>query len=398
VYVSRNALLSGLCVGLLFAASVDIARAQTDYLYVTDYGAGQADPAVGGNMDRYQFTYNSVSNTISNFTPYGLNGNTSSAVFIAGGIKEGVQGTQNDIIAVAKGGATLVRYNLNGGIIGTIPVTLGGASYSLNGIGNIIISQNGYYLYVPESSTTQNGLTGGAIDKISLATGAIVAQVPFSGAHDLLLENGTIYAAAYSGSNSASSGIWTFDTNLGSKSQMVVSGANGLTRPTGMSFQGTTLYVNQDLAPSSANSVYEYNVGSVGGTSATYINSYSSSNLNFIFGSAIGPDGNVYIAALGGGVSGNDTAGYTDGVYEFNNTNQAVSLSIGGEAGNTDSGPPGASGLYAPKYLQFSTNFVPYPDVGYNVPEPGQVALFCSLGLASAGWWRRKKRQQIPSR
>jgi hypothetical protein len=345
-------------------------------------------------MDRYQFTYNSGTNTITNFTPWGAGDNATNAVFISGGIKEGVQGTENDIIAVATGGTSLVRYGIqNGNIIGTIPVTLNGSSYTLASIGNIIISPDGRYLYAAEAATTQNGLTGGAIDKIDLKTGAIVNQVQFQGAHDLLLENGTLYAAAYTGSvNGSSDGVWTFDSNLGTKHQMIVGGTNGLTAPTGMSFQGTTLYINQNVVPTTANSVLQYNVGSAGGTSATFISSHSSADLNFIFGSALGPDGNLYIAGLGG-ASGRSDPSYTDGVYEYDTTSNAFSQLIAGENGGGTTGPPGASGLYSPKYLQFSTNFVPAPDAGYGTPEPGSVALFCSLGLVGAGWARRRKRR-----
>jgi len=392
LYFSRNTLLSFICFGLLYIVSNGVASAQTDYLYVTDYGAGTDDPAVGGNMDRYQFTYNSGTNTITNFTPYGAGGNTSNAVFITGGIKEGVQGTDNDIIAVATGGASLNRYNFSGSEIGSIAVTLNGSPYTFNTVGNIVLSPDGQYVYVPEQGA-------GLIDKVSLATGAIVAQVNFPGAHDLLLVNGTLYAAAYSGyTTGVSDGIWTFNTSLASAHQMVLGTAFGSATPTGMSFSGTTLYVNGNIPPTSpgdatvANSVFEFNIPTPGGTAATLINSYSSSNLSFIFGNSLGPDGNLYIAGLGG-ASGRTDDGYTDGVYEFNTTSNAVSLLVGGESGTSTTGPPGSSGLYSPKYLQFSPNFIAAPDAGFSGPEPGAIGMFCSMGVAGAGWfWRRKKR------
>ena len=52
-------------------------------------------------------------------------------------------------------------------------------------------------------------------------------------------------------------------------------------------------------------------------------------------------------------------------------------------------GPVGASGLSAPKYLQFDTNFVNAPDAG--VPEPGTTALLLA-GLAGLGLKRAKSR------
>ena len=46
----------------------------------------------------------------------------------------------------------------------------------------------------------------------------------------------------------------------------------------------------------------------------------SSSGLHFTFGNNIGPDGNLYIAALGGASGRGGNSGYTDGVYQFNTT------------------------------------------------------------------------------
>jgi hypothetical protein len=48
----------------------------------------------------------------------------------------------------------------------------------------------------------------------------------------------------------------------------------------------------------------------------SYIGSASNNALQFTFGSNIGPDGNLYIAALGGGGNGgfNIQNGYSDGI------------------------------------------------------------------------------------
>lgn len=385
MYLTRKALLNALCCGLFAVVLAGDVQAQTDFLYITDYG--------GGNLDRYSFNYNSLTHTISGLTPDGLNGSTTNAVFIAGGIKEGIQGTHNDIIVVATGGNSLVRYDLNGHVIGAIPIlTSGGSPYTLNGVGNVIITPDGKFMYVPEA-------TAGKIDKIDMLTGKIVTSVNFAGAHDILLgPDGTLYAAAYTGSNSGSSGVWTFDSNLGSKTQLIASGNNGLTAPTGLSMKGSVLYVNQNVAPTSANSVYEYSIGSAGPLhTATFLNHFSSANLQFIFGSDFGPDGNLYIASLGG-ASGRNDPGHTDGVYEFNTTTDVTSLFIAGEPGTSvnANGPAGPSGLYSPKYLQFGTNFISANDPGapaIHTPEPGTVALFCSFAVAGAGWRRRRKRQ-----
>jgi hypothetical protein len=121
--------------------------------------------------------------------------------------------------------------------------------------------------------------------------------------------------------------------------------------------------------------------------SKSYIGSSSNNALHFTFGNNLGPDGNIYIADLGGGGNGsfNVSSGYIDGVYEFNPTTQSVSRFIQGST--EPSGPAGASGLSAPKYLQFDTNFVAAPDAG--VPEPGTIGMLLA-GLASLAVVRRR--------
>ena len=117
----------------------------------------------------------------------------------------------------------------------------------------------------------------------------------------------------------------------------------------------------------------------------------------FTFGNNIGPDGNVYIAALGGASGRAGNSGYTDGVYKFdtsitNPTSAAVSLAI---AGGIDTGlPAGPTGLASPKYLQFGFNFVPAYDAGV-VPEPsGILAGLGLLGMMGGGALRARRRRR----
>ena len=122
----------------------------------------------------------------------------------------------------------------------------------------------------------------------------------------------------------------------------------------------------------------------------SYIGSASNNALQFTFGNNLGPDGNLYIAALGGGGTGsfNIQSGYIDGIYKFDTSNENVSQFIQGYTEKT--GPVGASGLSAPKYLQFDTNFVNAPDAG--VPEPGTIALLLA-GFAGLGVLKGAKRR-----
>ena len=69
------------------------------------------------------------------------------------------------------------------------------------------------------------------------------------------------------------------------------------------------------------------------------------------------------------------------GIYKFDTSNETVSQFIQGFRETT--GPVGSSGLSAPKYLQFDTNFVDAPDAGV-APEPGTIALLLA-GFAGIG-------------
>jgi hypothetical protein len=379
----RSTFGAGLCTGLLCLSLAANATDFTGFLYVSDYKAAE--------LDRYSYTYNSTTNTIGAFTPAGAGGSTTSAVFITGGIKEGLQGTNNDIIIVNSGGSTLSRYDLNGNLIGTIAVkNADNTAHSFSNIGNVIITPDGKYLYAPESS-------GNVIDKVDLATGVIVAHTAFNGAHDLAIAaDGSVYAAAYQGSNAGSAGVWVLSSDLSTKTQLIASGDNGLTSPSGMSIASDgSLYVQQNQG-SGPDGVYHYKISGSGSSAVATFDPLtsltSSAALHFTFGNNIGPDGNLYIAALGGASGRSGNSGYTDGVYQFNTTSLAVTRVIDG---GVNSGVPGGpSGLESPKYLQFGTNFVQADDPGApGTPEPGSLALLFGMGVTGAGCFVRRRRK-----
>ncbi len=255
----------------------------------------------------------------------------------------------------------------------------------------MLVTSDGKYLYAPLE-------TAGAVIKIDLATGNVVASVQFAGAHDVAIDaTGNVYAANYS---NGSASVILLDSNL-NKLQTVItlasSGAGSSFRPSGLSIAlDGSLYVQNNLKDG-PDSVLHYTISGSAGTetatldtSKSYIGSTTNNLLEFTFGNNIGPDGNVYIAALGGGGAGNpfgSPTGYVNGIYEFDPTTQTVSLSIAGYTNKT--GPVGTSGLSAPKYLQFDTNFVTVNDAGYSAtPEPATFAMV-GIGLALLGRWRR---------
>lgn len=171
-------------------------------------------------------------------------------------------------------------------------------------------------------------------------------------------------------------------------------GVAGAFRPSGLSVASDgSLYVN-DNTRGGSDSILHYTVGRTGGVlnatydaSKSYVGSATNTALEFLFGNNIGPDGLVYVAALGGGGTGtfNTRNPYTDGIYAFDPSTGTVSQAV---AGHTEKGgPDGPSGLAAPKYLQFDVNFITANDVG--VPEPGTLALLVSA-LTTLGLRRRR--------
>jgi len=388
----RHLILASTALVLLSGRLAQANGIITGQLYVADYGLSV--------MDRYQYTYDTTSGAITSITPDGIGGNTTNAYFLGNSnlpIKEGVQGTNDDLIVVVgphgSQQTTLQRFTLSGTYIGTIPVNFSAYNGGNVGIGNVAITADGKYEYAPLE-------TANAIVKIDLANGNIVDSFSFTGAHDVAIApNGDVYAADYAASGAK---VIRLNANLGFIQNVVTSApaGAGAFRPTGLSFAADgSLYVdNNDNTTTGYDSVLHYTLSNSGGnvtanydSTKSYIGSSGNNALQFTFGNNIGPDGNVYIAALGGGGGGNFgvQSGYVDGIYKFNTSNDSVSQFIQGFT--EKSGPASTNGLDAPKYLQFDVNFVKANDAGL-VPEPGTNALLFSgfAGLAIAIRSRRR--------
>jgi len=380
-------ILMSMLLGLLPAGENRLARADTiivGNLYVADYGLSV--------LDRYQYSFDLTIGSITSIMPNGIGGNTTNAYFLGGStlpVKEGLQGTSNDIIVVVgphgSTQTTLQRFAKDGTYIGTIPVDFSAYNGGNIGIGNVAITADGKYEYAPLE-------TANAIVKIDLANGHIVDSYSFTAAHDVALAaNGDVYVADYS---AAGAKVIRLSSDLVYIQDLVTSApaAAGTFRPSGLAVAGDgSLYIqNNDNTAAGNDDILHYTLTNNSGTltanydsSKSYIGSSTNSALQFTFGNNIGPDGNVYVAALGGGGSGsfNVQTGYIDGIYKFNIANGTVSQAIQGFTEKT--GPAGSSSLVAPKYLQFDTNFVQAPDPGAE-PEPATVILFLSgfAGLA----------------
>ena len=390
--IAAVALAGAAGVVLATPARADVIK--TGYLFASDYGQSQ--------LDRFLYTYDQTTNKVTGITPFGIGGNTGNAYFLGGGqspIKEGLQGTGNDLIVVggSHGSAvtTFSRFTLDGGFIGQIPVNFASYNNGNVGIGNVVATPDGHYVYAPLE-------TAGALVKIDLTNGAIVASIPFDKAHDIALgADGTVYAANYS---SASASLIALNANLDASSKVVLASANppgvsGAFRPSGLSVAADgSLYVN-DNTQGGNDSILHYTLSGSGGTlaatydpSRSYVGSAANSAMEFLFGNNIGPDGKVYAAALGGGGNGSfgTRSPYVDGIYAFDPATGQASLAV---AGTTErAGTPSGTGLSAPKYLQFDVNFITANDAGVPVPEPASLAVVAS-GLALASLMRHRRRR-----
>ena len=221
------ALAAAACVP---AAGARADTIETGYLFASDYGRSE--------LDRFQYTYNRTSHQMLGITPYGAGGSTSSAYFLGGGqfpIKEGLQGTGNDLIIV--GGThgssvtTFSRYTLEGAFLGQVPVDFSGYNNGNVGIGNVVATPDGRYIYAPLEGA-------GYVVKIDLSNGAIVGRAQLANAHDVALAaDGTVYAANY---NNAAAKLVALNANLDAGSMVVLTSANpsgvaGSFRPSGIS-------------------------------------------------------------------------------------------------------------------------------------------------------------------
>ena len=377
--------------GAVLAVPAQADTIKTGYLFASDYGKSQ--------LDRFLYTYDQTTNQVTGINPYGIGGNTGNAYFLGGGqspIKEGLQGTGNDIIVVGGSHGSAVtnfsRYTLDGTFIGQIPVDFSAYNGGNVGIGNVVATPDGHYVYAPLEGA-------GQIVKIDLSNGAIVGNIPFAGVHDVALAaNGTVYAANY---NASGASLIALNANLDPSSLTVLAntnpaGVSGTYRPSGLSVASDgSLYVN-DNTRGGSDSVLHYTLSTSNGAltatydpAKSYVGSGANNALEFLFGSNIGPDGKVYVAALGGG--GNGGFGtrnpYVDGIYAIDPTAGQAALAV---AGFTESGGPSSTTeLSAPKYLQFDVNFITSNDVG--VPEPAGLSMLAS-GLVMLGFLRRRNR------
>lgn len=361
--------LATACALPLFART---ALAQ-DFLYVGDLKTG--------TLLRYSAT---MVNGSLEFAPFGINGNTTDPAYIANdGVTEGVHGTGNTLITsqITGGSFRLSRFDrVTGSFVNFVtPQTFGG-------IGNLALTNDAKYAYVPDESASR-------LYRVDVATGTVIST-PMSGVHDVQIgPDGNIYATAYS----ANSGVRMYKPDFSEFSpgvnfvQVVAPGANGLTRPAGVVVSGNTLYVAQNKV-SITSQVLKYTLN--GDAPATFVGEVTSDLLSFTFGMEMGQDNNLYVAIPGTFYqnAGPNQIVKIDLSLPFG-TSSAVSQAIlyPGTANegtyNTNANPSDDQvNVIWPKYIKFSSNFAQANDPGFVViPESGSIALLLAGGAPLAG-------------
>lgn len=392
---------------LLALSATPALAVTTTNLYVADYGKGNG--GAGSDLLQYTATLVGGQEVLTQVLP------TLTILPPAGGaITEGINGTANDIITLVKtsgGSYELARYNDNG----TFNSYIGGGATTFASAGSFIVSNDASTVYVAD----QNGGVGGKgeLYEVSLATGLVENKVALASVHDVaILPNGNVVAEDLN-SGSSLSGIVEYNSSLGTVGTLDTSTTPGSTG-TSLIVQGTTGEAEPASTPGNlqGHNQYGYAVdnvagspylgdlfttsddrsggpGNATGTSGTlyaftqagvYVASWTPSpvvgtNLNVgTFGISFGPDGNLYFANLGGVVLG-DNAG--NQVSEFNVSTATFSTYING---NTSGLVNVATGLSAPKYLNWQTDFSPGNDPGYTTPEPSG-AVTSGIGIVILG-------------
>lgn len=332
-----------------------------------------------------------------------------------GSITEGVSGTLNTVLTIdqtSSGSYEIARYSNSGTFINYV----GGGSTTFKGVGSFAVTNDAQTMYVADQS-------GNELYEVSLKTGAELNKVSLNQVHDVaILKSGQVIAEDLGG------GIEEYNPDLSGATNLIAIGAQGAAEPSSGAgnLQGNNQYGfaidpsgniwtvtdNRSTgAPLQINdesgTVYEFSstgqflnswtLTNISGTLAMqhdYVN--NSTNLPNIdnaannpyavgtFGISFGPDGNLYLADIGGVVLGDNPAtGDINGgnnVGEFNTTTDQFSVFIQGDTSGTIDA---STGLSAPKYVNWQSDFAPNPDPG--VPEPsGVVTATTFAGLLGA--------------
>ena len=187
--------------------------------------------------------------------------------FISGGIGgEGIVCT-GSILYVTKPGSVEKYDKATGTHIGTLS---SGYGY----LANMSLTPDGNFIYITDSNN-------GKISKINTITGATVASVTQSAAHDVVARpGGKVYV-----SNPNTGEIRLYDSNLTTSVPFI----SGPSCNTGFTFANDgTVWVDS----CAGSTVYHYDAN------GNPIGSVTDPSLNFSWGNAIGPDGNLYVTTL----------------------------------------------------------------------------------------------------
>ena len=317
-----RAIISLTCLSI---ASMTVAHAQ--YLYLGDYS----------------------SNHVVRFDAY-TGAEAGPNPFIAtAGLAEGIDCKGSKLAVANYGSGTINLYNKSDGSF---------SSTLVNDVfaGQISYNKDGSLIYAADVSS--------GIRAFDANTGAQVYSVNLSGAHDVAVgADGSIYAANIGNT------VFKYSSDLSTMTTFIAAGDHGLEKAVGPTFanDGSFYITNTTVHGGSSDFINHYDAN------GNFINKLTDASLSGAYGTAIGPDGNLYVANLSGAC-----------VVRFNTTNDSfIGAFVSAHAG----------GINNPKYIHFDSQNV------QAVPEPGSMALLAGLGIAGAGFtMRRRSRKNAASK
>ena len=221
--------------------------------------------------------------------------------------------------------------------------------------GQISYNKSGSLIYAADVNS--------GIRAFDASTGTQVYSVSLAGAHDVAVgADGNIYAANIGNT------VFKYSADLSTMTTFIAAGDHGLQKAVGPTFgnDGSFYITNTTVHGGTSDFINHYDAN------GNFINTLTDASLSGAYGTAIGPDGNLYVANLSGAC-----------VVRFNTTNNTfIGAFVLAHAG----------GVNNPKYIHFDSQNI------QAVPEPGSFALFAGLGIAGTGFMmRRRARKNVAS-
>ncbi len=290
---------------------------------------------------QYLYLGDYASNHVVRFDAYTGAAVTPNPFISTAGLAEGID-CKGSKLAVANFGSG--KINLYDKATGAFSSTLVSNVFA----GQISYNKSGSLIYAAD--------TASGIRAFDSSTGAQVYSVSLAGAHDVVVgADGSVYAANIGNT------VFKYSANLSTMTTFIAAGDHGLQKAVGPTFanDGSFYITNTTVHGGTSDFINHYDAN------GNFISKLTDASLSGAYGTAIGPDGNLYVANLSGAC-----------VVRFNSKSDTfIGAFVLAHAG----------GINNPKYIHFDSQNI------QAVPEPGSIAMFAGLGIAGAGCIMRRR-------